>query len=1116
MRDGVNSIEDSSPDISDNSREFNSLIPEPEQEQVMLDEHFFDKNLPQSGYDVIQSAYTIWTIDNFSALPTKIGGPEVECGGLKWRALLFPNGNQGGIGPMSLFAEVIPPEDADDQWSICAQFLLIIANKEDNSVYTKHEAHHRFTKQEADWGYGKLFDKRALNTKMNGKSKPLMENDCLVIALYVRVVKDPTGYLWSNYNNYDSKKATGYVGLLNQGATCYMNSLLQSLYFTNYFRKAVFKIPTENDDPNNSVALALQRVFYQLQNSSISVGTNELTKSFGWDTMDSFMQHDVQEFNRVLQDNLEGKMKKTAAEGAIQRLFVGKMKSYITCTEVKYESSRTEDFYDIQLNVKGCKNVRESFENYVEVEVLEGENKYMAEGYGLQDAKKGVIFESFPPVLHLQLKRFDYDFMRDMMVKINDRYEFPDSIDLGDFLSEEADRSESWEYQLHGVLVHSGDLHGGHYFALLKPTPGGKWYKFDDDRVTFATDNEVFEESFGSDTGGMTLTPGMRPNHRLLKKFSNAYMLVYVRKSKLKEILSEVTIDDVPHHLLERIDKEKAAAIAATKKRTELGLQANFRVLTDEEIRSHHGFGILESPDSYNIPPSFYNLSFPKASSLNELIKYIAGTAVLQEGTFRLWSIVLRENQTFRVASLIDHVEELSVGKFKEKYFGEYSPGIIYIETSNFIIPRDPVFPDVENEQIILVMVKYYDHEEKNLSYVGKFYANKATPFSEIVACLNTYMNFPTDTPLDLFDEVKQNYVEPIPLDLTLANADITTGDIICFQKAIENKLSDNENGGILGYFENLSNQVVIAFKDKAVTSNVNQVDTKTDIILSLNRKLTYEEFVGILASKLKVDPLKLRLYTPNGARSLLSTPVSYAPQTLLENILRYNYMYNQPCIVYYELLEVTIVELESKRNVQVIYLGDSIKDETTFDLLVPKDGSMKEVLELLYEKLEEVNIKVENIQCYEADQARFAGFVEEDLLVSELSKHAVIYAETITPENSKTQESDVLVPVFHFSKEEIRTHGTPFLIKKSKDEPFEDFKVRLSNRLGVSEKEFSKYKLASVVGDSLYSLQSSYIESDEEWQGIEFNLEHQLGLDHLDKSSRFQRFGEKAIKIFN
>ena len=36
----------------------------------------------------------------------------------------------------------------------------------------------------------------------------------------------------------------------------------------------------------------------------------------------------------------------------------------------------------------------------------------------LQDARKGVLFDSFPPVLQLQLKRFEYDFQRDVMVKV--------------------------------------------------------------------------------------------------------------------------------------------------------------------------------------------------------------------------------------------------------------------------------------------------------------------------------------------------------------------------------------------------------------------------------------------------------------------------------------------------------------------------------------------------------------------------------------------------------------------------------------------------------------------------------------------------------------------------
>lgn len=38
------------------------------------------------------------------------------------------------------------------------------------------------------------------------------------------------------------------VGLRNQGATCYLNSLLQSLYFTNAFRKVCFLFPLDEKD----------------------------------------------------------------------------------------------------------------------------------------------------------------------------------------------------------------------------------------------------------------------------------------------------------------------------------------------------------------------------------------------------------------------------------------------------------------------------------------------------------------------------------------------------------------------------------------------------------------------------------------------------------------------------------------------------------------------------------------------------------------------------------------------------------------------------------------------------------------------------------------------------
>ncbi len=82
---------------------------------------------------------------------------------------------------------------------------------------------------------------------------------------------------------------------------------------------------TDNDDTFKSVPFALQRVFYDLQFSEKSVGTKKLTRSFGWETLDTFMQHDVQELCRVLLDNIENKMKHTNVDGIIPMLFEGKM-----------------------------------------------------------------------------------------------------------------------------------------------------------------------------------------------------------------------------------------------------------------------------------------------------------------------------------------------------------------------------------------------------------------------------------------------------------------------------------------------------------------------------------------------------------------------------------------------------------------------------------------------------------------------------------------------------------------------------------------------------------------------------------------------------------------------
>lgn len=62
------------------------------------------------------------------------------------------------------------------------------------------------------------------------------------------------------------------------------------------------------------------------------------------------------------------------------------------------------------MDVKGCKNIQDSFKQYIATEMLDGDNQYDAgPEHKKQDAEKGVKFMQFPPVLTIHLKRFDFD-----------------------------------------------------------------------------------------------------------------------------------------------------------------------------------------------------------------------------------------------------------------------------------------------------------------------------------------------------------------------------------------------------------------------------------------------------------------------------------------------------------------------------------------------------------------------------------------------------------------------------------------------------------------------------------------------------------------------------------
>ncbi|TFB05011.1 Ubiquitin carboxyl-terminal hydrolase 21 [Trichoderma ghanense] len=1081
---------------------------------------------------ILEDAQHTWTVENWRSLGKREHGPIFHAGGYPWRILLFPHGNN--TDQCSIYLEHgFEPDAIPENWSCCVQFGLVLWNPNDPSLYVNHAAHHRFTKEEGDWGFTRFVEiRRMFNVPWEGDSRPLVENDTANITAYVRFVEDETGVLWHNFTNYDSKKETGYVGLKNQGATCYLNSLLQSLYFTNAFRKAIYEIPTENDETMQNSAYALQRLFYQLQTSEQAVGTNELTKSFGWETRHIFEQQDVQELSRKLMERMEEKMKGTKAENVLPELFSGKIKTYISCINVPYESKRIEDFWDIQLNVSGNKNLLESFQDYIQVEKMDGENQYFAgDQYKLQDANKGVIFCSFPDVLNLQLKRFEYDIQRDMMMKINDRYEFPEVFDASPYLMEEADRSEPWIYQLHGVLVHSGDLNAGHYYAFIKPTKDGWFYKYDDDKVTKATLREVLEENFG----GEYRPPHGYPRAPLQKKApimrqNSAYMLVYIRQSRLDKVLCPVTKEDTPALLRERFEEENALREARRREQKEAHLYMMAKVITNETFAKYGGTDLCvfdANPEVDPAAPKLYRIR--RATPMSEFVAQVASDMGQDPSRVRLWLMVNRQNKTIRpdqpIMDLRPTVEEI----FSRSAAHRDTSLRVWAEVANEVNENgEPIWPSYQSQpngvvvknDTILLLLKHFDVEKQTLEGVGHIYISKEKKVDELVPMILQKMGWgdklSSDEKLLMWEEIKPTMIEPLKGKQTLKAAELQDGDIICFQRTSDKKA---ENGRISDkasqeankwsdrvedareYYDFLEHKRTIKFHAHPTRSDPAQYPP---FELVLNSKITYDVLVERVGAHLQAPSTHIRLWTVNASTNNPKTPVRRGTNPTLRQILSpmgsntLNATQRNDAF-YFEVLEMSLAELDTKKNIKVTWLSEGITKEEQFDLLVSKTGTIEDLIQALVKKAK-IPDEAEGgrIRVYETSSNRFYREPARDQPVMNLNEYTQIFAERI-PEEEKAADENNFIHVFHFQNEVNRVHGVPFKFLLVEGEKFADTKKRLEKRTGIKGKSFEKIKFA-IARRANYS-KPQYLNDDDELWNIASSEDDYLGFDHPDRT---------------
>nr|AAI60138.1 Ubiquitin specific peptidase 24 [synthetic construct] len=363
----------------------------------------------------------------------------------------------------------------------------------------------------------------------------------------------------------DSRSSSGFVGLRNGGATCYMNAVFQQLYMQPGLPESLLSVDDDTDNPDDSVFYQVQSLFGHLMESKLQYYVPEnFWKIFKMWNKELYVreQQDAYEFFTSLIDQMDEYLKKMGRDQIFKNTFQGIYSDQKICKDCPHRYEREEAFMALNLGVTSCQSLEISLDQFVRGEVLEGSNAYYCEKCKEKRITvKRTCIKSLPSVLVIHLMRFGFDWESGRSIKYDEQIRFPWMLNMEpytvsgmarqDSSSEVGENGRSVDqggggsprkkvaltenYELVGVIVHSGQAHAGHYYSFIKDRRGcgkGKWYKFNDTVIEeFDLNDETLEyECFGGEYRPKVYDQ-TNPYTDVRRRYWNAYMLFYQRVS---------------------------------------------------------------------------------------------------------------------------------------------------------------------------------------------------------------------------------------------------------------------------------------------------------------------------------------------------------------------------------------------------------------------------------------------------------------------------------------------------------------------------------------------------------------------------------------------------------